>query len=103
MSELREKRCRFTAGLAQLINFIQGYGYECAIAPNGEPHMKNSLHYVGLASDFAMYKAGFYLDKTEDYRFAGEFWKTLNPDFRWGGDFQHPDGNHFSCTYQGKS
>ena len=103
MSELREKRTRFTAGLAQLIKFVGTSGYQCAIGRNGEPHMKGSLHYVGLAKDFAIYKDGKYLDKTEDYAFAGEFWKMIDDDFRWGGDFRSPDGNHFSCTYQGRA
>ena len=102
MSELRDKRVAVTAGFARLIYFINDKGYECAIAPDGEPHMKKSLHYSGLAKDFAIYKNGEYLIATEDYKFAGEFWKSLNPDFRWGGDFKRPDGNHFSCTYQGK-
>ena len=103
MSELREKRCRFTAGLSQLIKFIGSSGYQCAIAPDGETHMKGSLHFVGLAKDFAIYKDEKYLDKTEDYELAGRFWKDLDPDFRWGGDFRSPDGNHFSIAFRGKS
>lgn len=103
MGELREKRTKFTAGLSRLIKFIEAEGYQCAIAPNGETHMKGSLHYSGLAADFAIYKDGKYLNKTEDYKFAGEFWKTIDPAFRWGGDFMLPDGNHFSIAYQGKA
>jgi len=103
MSELKEKREKFTAGLARLIDFIEKAGYHCALAPDGEPHMKGSLHYVGLAADFAIFLDGKYLVKTEDYKFAGEFWKTINPNFRWGGDFLFPDGNHFSIAYKGKA
>ena len=103
MSELRDKRVRFTLCLGILVNFIMSRGYECAIAPDGETHMTGSLHFVGLAKDFAIYKDGEYLKTTEDYEFAGKFWKSLSPDFRWGGDFMLPDGNHFSCTYQGKA
>lgn len=103
MSELREKRVKFTTGIALLIDFITMMDYECAIAPDGETHMKGSLHFNGLAKDFAIYKNGKYLTKTEDYKFAGGFWKLLHTDFRWGGDFKAPDGNHFSITYQGKA
>lgn len=103
MGELREKRVKFTLGLTLLIGFIRVSGHECAIAPDGGTHMKGSLHFVGLAADFAIYKDGKYLNKTEDYKFAGEIWKLIDDDFRWGGDFKQPDGNHFSCTYQGKA
>ena len=103
MSELREKRVKFTVALGRLIGFARAMEHEIAIAPDGETHMEGSLHFIGLAKDFALYKDGIYLTKTEDYEFAGRFWESLNPDFRWGGDFKQPDGNHFSCTYQGKS
>ena len=103
MGELREKRERFTQGLAELIIFINDRKYTCAVAPNGQTHMKDSLHYSGLAIDVGIYKDGNYLDKTEDYKFAGDYWKSLDPDFRWGGDFLFPDGNHFSIAYQGKA
>lgn len=102
MSELRDKRITFTAGLALLFLFVTMKDYKCAIAPDGGEHMAGSLHYIGLAKDIAIYKDGKYLTNSEDYKFAGDFWKSLNPDFRWGGDFKRPDGNHFSCTYGGK-
>jgi hypothetical protein len=103
MSELKDKRVRFTAGLARLITYINYEGRLCAIAPDGLKHMPGSLHFKGLAKDLAIYKGETYLIRTEDYRFAGEFWKSLDHDFRWGGDFLKPDGNHFSIAYQGKS
>ncbi len=103
MPELKNHRLKFTQGIAKLIFFIYDQGHSCLIGPDGLPHMKNSLHYDGLACDLTIYKDGKYLDKTEDYKFAGDYWKSLDPDFRWGGDFKQPDGNHFSCTYQGKA
>ena len=30
----------------------------------------------------------------------GAFWKSLDPDCCWGGDFN--DGNHYSIAYQGR-
>lgn len=102
MSELGDKRIRFTECLAKLILFIVGQGKKVMIGQDGLKHMKGSLHFVGLAQDLLIFdKDGKYLTKDEDYAFAGEYWKSLDPDARWGGDFPG-DGNHFSFTYQGK-
>jgi hypothetical protein len=68
---------------------------------DGLKHMKNSLHYEGLAVDIDLTKDGVYLSKTEDHQVFGEFWETLSHDCRWGGRFS--DGNHYSITYQGRS
>jgi CDGSH-type Zn-finger protein len=67
--------------------------------------MAGSLHYQGLAKDLILYKDSEYLTMTEDYKFAGEKWKSMHELCRWGGDFRKPgpDGNHFSVTYEGKS
>lgn len=102
-SELYFKRIKFTQGVAALLQYINAQGYTVALGPDGLKHMPHSLHYSGLAVDLNIYKNGLYLTKTEDYTFAGEFWKNLDPDFRWGGDFTKADGNHFSCTYGGRS
>ena len=40
------------------------------------------------------HKLGEYLVETEDHRFLGEFWESLDPMCTWGGRFQ--DGNHYS-------
>jgi nitrous oxidase accessory protein NosD len=70
--------------------------------------ISNSLHIDSLAADVAIFRDGVYLSDSEDYRFAGEYWKSLHPLCRWGGDFKDangnpkPDGNHMSVTYQGR-
>ncbi len=101
---LRKTRCRFTECLARLILWLIEHGYGVAIGQDGLKHMDGSLHYVGLADDLYLYNAdGVYLTATEDYRAAGEYWKTLDPLARWGGDFrQTKDGNHFSFEWEGK-
>jgi hypothetical protein len=39
---------------------------------------------------------------SEAYKFLGDYWKTLHPLARWGGDFRPSrDGNHFSFEHQG--
>jgi len=60
---------------------------------------RNSNHKRRLAVDFNLFKDGVYLQKTEDHRFLGEWWKKQHPLCRWGGDFE--DGNHYSLEWMG--
>jgi len=99
---LREKRVLFTKNICKLIEFIFEQGYEVALGPDGMEHSKHGLHYVGLAKDLNIYKDGVYLVASEQYHFAGNYWKGLHKDNRWGGDFPG-DGNHFSMTHEGRS
>jgi len=70
--------------------------------------ISTSLHMAKLAIDLCLYKDGVYLIRSEDYKPAGDLWKTLAPDARWGGDFKDskgnpkPDGNHFSLEHEGR-
>lgn len=63
--------------------------------------IKDSLHSKRLARDKNFFINGVYQQETEAYRPLGEFWKSLDPNNRWGGDFHDskgkpkPDGNHF--------
>lgn len=98
---LREKRVSFTHALAKLIFWASEQGYEVALAPDGQEHMKGSLHYSGLAKDLNLYRGGQYLIHSDDYRPLGEYWKSLHPLARWGGDFPG-DGNHFSFEHEGR-
>jgi hypothetical protein len=102
-SELHRKRVKYTRLKAQLVQWIFSQGYEVMEGQEGLKHMKGSLHYQGLADDLLLFKDEEYLKTTERYRFAGEYWKSLDPDCRWGGDFPQADGNHFSITMGGKA
>ena len=103
MSELGNKRNKFTECVANLIDYMLSEGYNPRLGRDGLPHMKNSLHFQGLAVDIDLIKDGKYLSKTEDHKKFGEYWESLDEDCRWGGRFKNPDGNHYSVTYGGKS
>src|SRR5688500_4873578 len=54
----------------------------------------DSRHLHKLAVDFTLFKNGIYQKETDDYRELGDYWKSLNSENVWGGDFGW-DGNHF--------
>jgi hypothetical protein len=104
MSELFDKRVKFTSLMARLIRYMIEQGYTPLHGKDGLKHMSKSLHYEGLAVDIDLFKDGVYLTSTEDHRQFGEFWESLDEDCRWGGRFKgNPDGNHYAITYQGRS
>jgi hypothetical protein len=107
MSELGDKRRLFTKCVAKLLNRMIADGYEPMIGKDGLRHMKNSLHYDGLAIDIDLCKDGKYLAMTESHRVFGVFWEGLHPDCFWGGngpkeDGLRHDGNHYSITMGGR-
>lgn len=61
----------------------------------------HSLHCDRLAIDLNLFKDGVYLTDKADYQPAGDYWKMLDADARWGGDFHSPDSDHFSLTFGG--
>jgi hypothetical protein len=101
MSELGDKRKLFTSLLPRLIDKMIADGYEPMIGKDGLPHMKNSLHFEGLAVDIDLTKDGVYLQATADHQTFGEFWEGLHASCRWGGRFK--DGNHYSVTFSGRA
>lgn len=57
----------------------------------------NSLHCDRLAHDINLFKGGVYISDSDGHRPVGEYWKSLDPANRWGGDFKRlKDGNHYS-------
>ena len=115
MGELLRLQMAFTHDTMLLESFIISQGYEFIrkefqrTQAQAEQYEKegrgiaNSLHIIGLAGDYAIFKDGVYLTNSEDYKLFGEYWKSLNPLNAWGGDFTtRPDGNHFSRSYQGR-
>jgi hypothetical protein len=65
--------------------------------------IRSSLHCLGLAADLNLYLNGEYLSDSEAHRKFGEFWRSIHPANRWGGDWDGDgvadpgdnDGNHY--------
>lgn len=53
----------------------------------------NSLHCKRLAIDLNLFKDGVYLTDGEHYKQIGEYWMSLHPANRYGGDWDK-DGIH---------
>ena len=64
--------------------------------------ISNSLHLLRLALDLNLFISGVYQTDSAAYKPLGEYWKSLHPLCRWGGDFARPDGNHFSLEHEGR-
>ncbi len=105
---------RFLPLVSKLIDYayVQGFeltegeGYrtpeQAALNAQHGTGIANSLHGLRLAIDLNLFKDGVWLQKSEDFKPLGDYWKTLDPLARWGGDFKsRPDGNHFSLTWGG--
>jgi hypothetical protein len=56
-----------------------------------------SLHLNALARDWILFKDGKDVSSKETMKPLGEYWKSLDPVNRWGGDFilPRPDPYHF--------
>ena len=97
-----DKRRLFSRLFAELILWAVEQGYEVAIedVKAHDGHMRNSLHYLGLAGDLNLYREGKWLSKTVDHTPLGNKWQSMHPLCRWGGTFG--DGNHYSITHGGR-
>jgi hypothetical protein len=60
-----------------------------------------SLHTQRLAIDLLLDKDGVWQASPEAYAPLGAYWKSLDPNHAWGGDFTRKDANHFSYTFGG--
>lgn len=119
---LTEQRILFSALLGRLLTWARDVsGIQVAVdevkrgaqqAAWNAQHgcgVADSLHCLGLAADLLCYRevqgAYVYLHQgTEpEYKLLGDQWKRLHGLARWGGDFSHPDWDHYSLTYQGRA
>lgn len=111
---LGQRQRRFLPMVSKLIDFAYAQGYEltegegyrtpeqAALNAQHGSGIANSLHTLRLAIDLQLFKDGQYLTDSIAYKALGEYWKTLDPDAAWGGDFTtRVDGNHFSLSWGG--
>lgn len=96
---LREKQSKFASLIPILILYAYSQGYEITFgdAWANTGHIRGSFHYKRLAIDLNLFKNGRYLARTEDHKLLGKFWKSLDKECTWGGDFTNQrDGDHYS-------
>jgi len=68
----------------------------------GRSLAKYSRHQDKLALDMSLYIMGKYITDKEAYRPIGEFWKSLDPLNRWGGDWENKGfSDPFHIEYSG--
>ena len=105
---LSEKQRKFTAMIGILIRWASDRQYgltfghawrdtetQRRLVEQKLSKTMQSKHCDRLAIDFNLFIGGNYVTKTEDYKPLGEYWKSLDPQNRWGGDWSFGDGNHF--------
>ena len=111
---LSAKQQRFTECLCTLIAYGIGRGYGFTLGDayrdprvHGKMGVKKSyaaaksVHKMRLAADLNLFVDGDYITDGAHpaYVELGEFWRGIDPDARWGGDFK--DANHFSFEHGG--
>lgn len=111
---LGEQQRRFLPLVAKLIDYAYAQGFEltagelyrtpqqAALNAQSGAGIANSLHTQRLAVDLQLFINGVYQTNAAAYRPLGDYWKTLDPDCAWGGDFQKlVDADHFSLSWNG--
>lgn len=105
--KLSDAQQAFTLNIAKLIIWSYEQGFELTFGESYNSakigHMKNSNHYIRLAQDLNLFKSDEYQTESFDYQRLGNYWKSLHPLNRWGGDFESKDGNHFSYVWEGRA
>jgi hypothetical protein len=116
---LGEKQELFSQLLPRLLDEAHRLGYQVRLKELYRPEemaeiyakrgvgIKDSVHCIGLAIDFILFRDGQPLWDSIDYTEVGEFWEGVHPLCRWGGRFLDykgdpaPDGCHFSLEHGG--
>jgi len=107
---------KFALTLAKFIVWVNEQGYEVTFGDAyrdprvfglmgtrkpGSYGSSKSNHKQRLAVDLNLFRNGKWLPRTEDHAEIGEYWKSMEPECAWGGDFSSKDGNHYSFSFQG--
>ena len=111
---LGQKQREFAYHVTQLIQHIYAMGYEVTlgdayrdprshgkIGEKGPYGRSVSAHKQRLAIDLNLFIDNSWITETEPHRQFGTYWKALNRENEWGGDFTPADGNHYSRRHSG--
>lgn len=101
---LSQQQRVFTLNVAKLIQFAFSKGIELTFGEayrtreqqllyvqSGKSKTMNSNHLRRLAVDFNFFKNGNLTYKFEDIKEIGDYWESLHPKNRWGGDWNKND------------
>lgn len=110
---LSEKQRKFTALVGKLITWAYANGLEltfgdayrspeqAALNAQKGVGIAKSLHTQRLAVDLMLFVNGVWQTAPEAYQPLGDYWKSLDPECAWGGDFKMKDAVHFSLSHEG--
>ena len=115
--KLSEKQGIFLLNVAKLIIWVSEQGQyvtggellrtkeqQQIYVDSGESKTLDGKHLEKLAIDLNLFINGVYRRDTESYKPLGQYWVSLHPNNRWGGDWnkdgatddeEFKDGNHF--------
>lgn len=104
---LSDKQHVFAMNVSKLLQHVESLGYTCSIGEilrskeQAEIYVKegkgilDSQHCKKLAVDLFIFSNGKYLEQKSDYKPLGDYWESLDPENRWGGNFPRVDCVHF--------
>lgn len=113
---LREQQSKFVYCIGLLIKFAYYRGYALTLGEGklyatrkgwlqgklqsfrDAVHKLGGKHYDGLAIDFNLFVDDLLIRNGSHpaWQDMGRYWKSLDNDATWGGDFADVDSNHFS-------
>lgn len=105
---LSDEQWLFLQDVSELIRFAKSKGYKLTggellrtaeqqelYYKQGKSKTLNSFHLKKLAIDLYLIVGGR-LGTREEYRPLGQYWESLSPQNKWGGNFKgFVDSNHF--------